>query len=164
MAPAEARTGLIVGRFCPPHLGHSHLIEQAAGQVDRLVVFVNTRDGEVVPGELRATWLAELHPAVTVREVRHDLDTDFTDEDLWRQWIELFRSHWPGPGGGPDVVFSSDAYVDELARRLGAARVVIDPGRRTVPISATLVRDKPAEHLDRLAPSVRAWVEETWLA
>ena len=36
-------TGLIVGRFCPPHLGHSHLIESAAAQVDQLVVFVNTQ-------------------------------------------------------------------------------------------------------------------------
>jgi NadR type nicotinamide-nucleotide adenylyltransferase len=156
---------LIVGRFCPPHLGHSHLIESAAAQVDELVVFVNTRDGEVVPGELRARWLAELHPEVSVVEVRHDLDTDFGDEELWARWIALFRERWPVElaGDGPDVVFSSDPYADELARRLGAACVVVDADRLTVPISATRIREQPAEHLVYLAPSVRAWVEAAWV-
>ena len=95
------------------------------------MVFVNTRDGEVVPGELRAQWLADLHPEVSVVEVRHDLDTDFGDEDLWQRWISLFRARWPEElvGEGPAVVFSSDPYADELAQRLGAACVVVDADR-----------------------------------
>jgi hypothetical protein len=140
------------------------MIRRAAGEVDQLVVFVNTRDGEPVPGSQRAAWLAELHPEVTVVEVRHDLDTDFGDEELWRQWIDLFRERWPLAGGGPDVVFSSDPYAGELARRLGAVSVVVDAERLAVPISATMIRERPADHLDFLAPPVRAWVEATWLA
>jgi NadR type nicotinamide-nucleotide adenylyltransferase len=157
-------TGLIVGRFCPPHLGHHHLIRTAAERVDHLVVYVNTRDGEPVPGELRARWLAEDHPDVSVVEVRHALDTDFGDEDLWRRWVALFRARWPVEGEGPTVVFSSDPYAAELARRLGAECVVVDADRETVPISATLVRERPADHLEYLSPSVRTWVEATWLA
>jgi HTH-type transcriptional repressor of NAD biosynthesis genes len=152
------RTGLIVGRFNPPHLGHSYMIEWAAQRVDRLVVFVNTRDGELVPGELRAAWLAELHPTVTVVEVHHDLDTDFGDEELWAKWMVLFRSRWPHESG-PDVIFSSDPYVDGIAARFGATPVVVDADRVTVPISATQIRQAPADHLDRLAPAVRAWVQ-----
>ena len=151
-------TGLIIGRFNPPHLGHSWMIEWAAARCEQLVVFVNTRLGELVPGSLRAGWLAELHPDVRVVEVAHDLDTDFHDEALWVQWMELLRAHWPLPTG-PDALFSSDGYVDELARRFGAVAVVVDPDRTTVPISATLVREAPADHLDRLAPAVRSWVE-----
>jgi HTH-type transcriptional regulator, transcriptional repressor of NAD biosynthesis genes len=153
-------SGLIVGRFCPPHLGHSYMITQAARQVDRLVVMVNTRDGEPVPGELRAAWLAELHPDVAVVEVRHALRTDFDDEGLWAQWMALFRSHWPpDAGAGPDVVFSSEHYGEEIARRFGARAVAVDPSRAVVPVSATLIRERPLEHLDFLAPPVRAWVE-----
>ena len=144
-------TGLVIGRFDPPHLGHSYLIEWAAARCERLVVFVNTRtDGQgrdVAPGELRAAWLAELHPDVTVVQVGHALDTDWHDEELWPRWIALFRDHWPLERG-PDVVFSSDPYVAELARRLGADAVVVDAERRTVPISATQVRADPGAHLD----------------
>lgn len=158
----EPRHGLIVGRFNPPHLGHSFMIEWAAARCDRLVVFVNTRDGEAVPGELRAQWLGELHPDVSVIEVRHDLATDFDDEELWSRWMALFRSRWPH-AEGPHLVFSSDPYVSALADRFGAEAVVVDADRTTVPISATMIREAPADHLDRLAPPVRAWVEANWL-
>lgn len=155
-------TGLIVGRFCPPHLGHSYMIDWAATRCDRLVVFVNTRAGEVVPGELRSRWLADLHPGVAVIEVRHDLDTNFDDETLWERWMALFRDHWPHDDG-PHAVLSSDPYVADLAERFGAAAVVVDADRSTVPVSATLVRNAPADHLEFLAPPVRRWVEANWL-
>ncbi len=151
-------TGLIVGRFHPPHLGHSWFIDEASQRCRRLVVFVNTRDGETVPGELRAQWLAELHPKVTVRQVAHDLDTDWNDEDLWAKWIALFRAHWPHESG-PHAVFSSDSYVSELAHRLGAQAIVVDEPRANVPISATQIRNDPLGNLEMLAPVVREWVE-----
>jgi NadR type nicotinamide-nucleotide adenylyltransferase len=156
-------TGLVVGRFDPPHLGHSFLIEAAATRCDELVVYVNSsaiRDS--APGALRAAWLAELHPDVRVVEVVHQLGTDFDDEELWQRWIELFRAHWP-LASGPDVVCSSDPYVAELARRLGAEPVVVDADRTNVPISATMIRADPGAHLDMLAPPVRQWVEANWL-
>ena len=163
MVADRPSTGLIVGRFCPPHLGHSHHNGRAAEQVDELVVFETSRDGEVVPGDLRAGWLAELHHDVTVVEVRHDLDTDFGDEELWARWIAKFHERWPLAGDGPAVVFSSDPYAAELDRRLGASCIVVDADRVAVPISATRVREQPADHLDFLAPPVRTWVEATWL-
>ena len=155
-------TGLIVGRFNPPHLGHSYMIDWAAQRVDQLVVFVNTRDGEIVPGANRAAWLAELHPDVIVVQVDHDLDTNFGDEALWARWMALFRSRWPLEHG-PHVIFSSDPYIDELAGRFGAEAVIVDADRTAVPISATQIREAPADHLDRLAPPVRAWVQANLL-
>jgi HTH-type transcriptional repressor of NAD biosynthesis genes len=158
-----APTGLVVGRVDPPHLGHSFLIERAAERSERLVVFVNSSTArDVAPGHLRAAWLAELHPDVDVVQVVHDLPTDFGDEALWLRWIELFRRHWP-LATGPDVVCSSDPYVAELARRLGAEPVVVDAERTNVPISATMIRTDPAAHLEMLAPQVRAWVEANWV-
>jgi HTH-type transcriptional regulator, transcriptional repressor of NAD biosynthesis genes len=155
-------TGLIVGRFNPPHLGHSYMIDWAAARCDTLVVFVNTRDGEAVPGSVRAGWLGDLHSQVRVIEVRHDLDTNWDDEDLWARWMALFRDRWP-LSTGPHAVFSSDTYVSEIARRFGVDSVSVDPERTTVPISATMIRENPAAHLDTVAPPVRTWIESNWL-
>ena len=139
------------------------MIEWAAARVDELVVFVNSSFArDAAPGELRASWLAELHPAVEVRAVRHDLATDWNDEGLWAKWIALFRSHWPHDDG-PHAVFSSDGYVSGIADRLGAAPVVVDADRANVPISATQIRDEPAVHLDKVAPPVRRWIARNWL-
>ena len=157
------RTGLIVGRFDPPHLGHSFMIERASVQCEELVVFVNSStERDAVPGDLRAGWLADLHPDVRVDEVRHRLENDWADEELWLRWMDLFRSHWPY-GEGPHAVFSSDPYVDELARRFDAASVVVDADRAAVPISATMIRADPGAHLEFVAPEVRAWIEQNWL-
>jgi HTH-type transcriptional repressor of NAD biosynthesis genes len=152
-------TGLIIGRFCPPHLGHSHLIDVATEKVARLVVYVNARPREPISGELRAHWLTELHPHVEVVLVEHDLETNFDDEELWDLWMTMLRDHWPHESG-PDVIFSSEGYGSELARRFGAREVSVDPERSTVPISATMIREDPLRHLDLLAPSVRAWIEQ----
>ena len=151
-----ATTGLIIGRFCPPHLGHSHLIDAAAAKVDQLTVIVFSKEAEAVPGTLRAQWLAELHPRVSVVHVPTDLVTDWDDPAIWARWIALIRSVLPV---GPDVVFSSERYGDEVARRLGAGHECVDPDRSTVPISATAVRADPLAHLDQLSPPVRAWYE-----
>ena len=158
-----APTGLIVGRFDPPHLGHSFMIGWAAERCERLVVYVNSSsERDTAPGALRARWLADLHPDVTVIEVRHRLGTDFDDEELWAKWMALFTERWPHDDG-PHVAFSSDEYVVELASRFGAQHVVVDADRTTVPISATQIREDPGSHLHHLAPAVRAWVEANWL-
>jgi len=139
------------------------MIEWASERTDRLVVYVNSSfSRDTVPGELRAAWLTEAHPAVEVRVVRHTLATDWNDEDLWARWIALFRDHWPHEAG-PHAVFSSDAYVSGIADRLDAEPVTVDPERTTVPISATQIRDEPAAHLDKVTPPVRQWIESNWL-
>ena len=156
-------TGLIVGRFDPPHLGHSYMIDVAAQRCERLVVFVNSStDRDTAPGALRAEWLGDLHPDVVVLELRHHLGTNFDDEDLWSKWMATFHDHWPHEVG-PHAVFSSDDYVGEIARRFDAVAVVVDADRVNVSISATQIREAPGDHLDRLAPAVRLWVETNWL-
>lgn len=163
MREQHFRTGLIVGRFDPPHLGHSYMIDAAAQRCERLVVFVNSSsERDTAPGLLRAEWLGDLHPHVTVLELRHQLGTDFEDEDLWAKWMATFHDHWPHEIG-PHAVFSSDEYVGEIARRFDAVSVVVDADRVTVPISATQIRESPSDHLDRLAPVVRSWVETNWV-
>ena len=156
-------TGLIVGRFDPPHLGHSYVIDEALERCERLVVYVNSSFArDTVPGELRGKWLGELHPRAVVRVVRHRLATDFDDEELWARWIALFRDHWPYESG-PHAVFSSDTYVSGIAERLEAEAVRVDPEREAVPISATQIREAPADHLHMVAPPVRSWIESNWL-
>ncbi|WP_420451143.1 adenylyltransferase/cytidyltransferase family protein [Ilumatobacter sp.] len=152
-----------MGRFDPPHLGHSHMIDAALERCERLVVFVNSSFAhDSVPGELRGMWLSQLHPTATVRVVRHHLDTDFDDEELWARWMALFREHWPYVDG-PHAVFSSDTYVSGIAQRFDAEAVRVDPEREAVPISATQIRDRPADHLHMVAPPVRSWIESNWL-
>jgi NadR type nicotinamide-nucleotide adenylyltransferase len=147
--------GLIIGKFFPPHLGHLHLVEMARRRVDRLVVLVYPlRQGDI-PGELRAAWLRELFPDVLVRHVDDLLPAKPSDHpDFWPIWGASVRRAFPEP---IDLVFSSEDYGDELARRVGARHVLCDRERRSVPISGTAIRADPMAHWEFLPPPVRPW-------
>jgi hypothetical protein len=139
------------------------MIDWAAQRCERLVVYVNSSNGaRCGAGRAASSWLAELHPHVTVIEVRHSLGTDFDDEELWAKWMELFTERWPHDDGPARRVL-----LRRVRRRAGvrfdAQHVVVDADRTTVPISATQIRESPGDHLHHLAPPVRAWVESNWL-
>jgi NadR type nicotinamide-nucleotide adenylyltransferase len=145
-------TGLVIGKFLPPHRGHLHLIATAAAAVDRLTVLLFSKAAEPIPGELRAAWMRELCPQAQVLHSAEEHPVDFGDPAVWALWIGAIRRVLPA---GPDLVFSSEAYGDELARRLGARHVAVDRERRAVPVSATRIRAAPLANWEYLPPCVR---------
>jgi NadR type nicotinamide-nucleotide adenylyltransferase len=148
-------TGLVLGKFMPPHAGHLHLIACAAEQVDRLSIIVLSRAGEPIPGHVRCRWLEELTgPGTRILHVADDYPTDYTDPDVWRKWRRTIRAVLPT---GPDLVFSSEDYGNQLAELLGAEHVMVDPARTRVPISATRIRRDPMGCWQYLPEPVRCW-------
>jgi NadR type nicotinamide-nucleotide adenylyltransferase len=138
-------TGLIIGKFLPPHRGHAFLVETALGQVDRLVVLVCSLEREPIPGERRVAWLREMFPPPV--DVRHHADENpswpHEHPSFWELWTASIRRLVPE---GPDLVFSSEDYGFELARRLGARHVLVDRERRAFPVSGEAVRKDPVRH------------------
>ena len=39
------KTGVVIGKFYPPHRGHKHLIDTAQAQADQVTVIVCDEDG-----------------------------------------------------------------------------------------------------------------------
>jgi HTH-type transcriptional repressor of NAD biosynthesis genes len=149
--------GLVFGKFYPPHRGHKLLIDRAAAQCDALTVMVMSAASEDISGELRASWLAEIHPDVTVMHTPTpaDLPQSWPEEDeaSWARFVAFIRSRH---AGRIDKLFTSEWYGESTARRLGCEHVSVDPLRHIVPISGTQVRDAPWQHADALEPCVRA--------
>ncbi len=151
MAPV---TGLIIGKFLPPHRGHHYLIDYARARVDQLTLILFSKAAEPIPGWRRAGWLRELYPTVPVRHITDEHPMDFASDAVWQLWVASIRRVYPH---GPDLVFSSEAYGAELARRLGARSILVDVARQEVPISGSLIRAEPLAYWDSLAPCVRAY-------
>jgi HTH-type transcriptional regulator, transcriptional repressor of NAD biosynthesis genes len=141
--------GLIIGKFYPPHKGHSFLIESALTQVDDLVVIVCDHPRQKIRGELRAQWLREMQPSIRTQVVPDTVPGD--DSEGWAKYTVEFL------GYVPDVVFTSEAYGDAYAHFLGCRHVNVDAGRFNVSISATRIRNSPFSHWDFLAPCVRSF-------
>ncbi len=149
-----ARLGVVVGKFLPPHRGHSHLIETACGSAQAVTVIVCDRPDDPIPAEARAAMLRVMHPEVTVVVTPDDIP-DGEGDATSRAWAR--RTEEICGGSPPDVVFTSESYGDRYAHFLGARHVCVDPGRVRFPVSGTLVRADPFAQKEFLHPAVRAW-------
>jgi NadR type nicotinamide-nucleotide adenylyltransferase len=142
------KTGVVIGKFYPPHHGHKYLIDTAAARVEHLTVIVCDTPGQTISGELRASWLREIHPEVNVLMI-----DDRYDENDSRVWAENTIG-WLG--AAPDVVFSSEDYGDRYAAYMGAVHILVDKARKCIPCSGSAIRSDPLGHWDFLEPCVRA--------
>jgi HTH-type transcriptional repressor of NAD biosynthesis genes len=147
-------SGLVVGKFYPPHRGHLNLIEAAAAQCRQVTVLVMAARAETVPLADRVAWLRAACgglPAVAVAGVPCDVPVDFASGTVWAAQVAVMTAALEANGlPWPDAVFSSEPYGDELAARLGARPVCVDPGRVTVPVSASQIRANLAGGWDQL--------------
>jgi NadR type nicotinamide-nucleotide adenylyltransferase len=152
--------GLVVGKFYPPHLGHRHLIEAAAGACRAITVLVMAACRESVPLADRVAWLrADLtgQSGVTVTGVPCDVPVDFSDPLVWAAQVAVMRAALRRDGRPPvDAVFSSEPYGPELAARLRARHVPVDAQRRAIPVSGSQIRADLAGCWNCLIPAARA--------
>ena len=143
------RTGVVIGKFYPPHQGHHYLINTASSQCDLLHVLVCWKPEQTVPIDARIASIHEVHPEVNVMAVKDILDDD--DTPGWAKYtVQLL-------GEATDVVFTSEDYGEGYARAMGSKHVMVDRHRETYPCSGTMIRTSPLEHLDRVAPIIRAF-------
>ena len=152
--------GLVVGKFYPPHLGHTYLIETAARNCAGVTVLVMAAQCETLPLADRLAWLrADLagQPRVVIGGVRCDVPVDFDDPAVWEAQVAVMRAALErDQRRSVDAVFSSEPYGRELAARLGAEHVAVDPRRAAVPVSGSQIRADLAGCWDYLIPSARA--------
>lgn len=161
-APVTARPfahGLVIGKFYPLHAGHSGLIRHALAHCGTVTVQVLGSSVESIPLAVRTDWVRIEHPTARVVCAIDDAPVDFDDPAAWDAHMLPIRALLvDAPAGPVDAVFTSDAYGEELARRLDAQWVRVDPDRLTMPVSGRAVRDDVAGYWWALAPAVRAWL------
>ena len=153
-------SGLVVGKFYPPHRGHLNLIEAAAARCRQVTVLAMAARAETVPLADRVAWLRAACaglPAVTVAGVPCDVPVDFASEPVWTAQAAVMTAALAANGlPWPDAVFSSEPYGDELAARFRARHVCVDPGRVMVPVSAAQIRADLAGRWDQLIGPAQA--------
>jgi HTH-type transcriptional regulator, transcriptional repressor of NAD biosynthesis genes len=151
----KSRSGMILGKFMPPHSGHQYLVDFARNYVDKLTVLVCSIQSEPIPGNLRYQWMREMFPDVEVVHVTDENPQEPQEHsDFWQIWHDSIRRVLPT---GPDCVFASENYGWQLAEILGASYIPVDHSRSLLPISGTKVRQNPLNNWQYIPPSVRPY-------
>jgi len=176
------RRGLVVGKFCPLHGGHMHLIQAAIETCGEVLVISYTKPEFAGLGRARReTWLRELFPGVRAlvvddaslgelcasrglapRRLPHN-DEDAAVHREFTAWLcETVCATTV------DAVFTSEEYGDGFAQALsgyfgehdpGSApvrHVCVDLPRAAVPVSGTRIREDPHRHRAFMHPAVYA--------
>ena len=142
------RVGLIIGKFDPPHRGHSLLIDVARGYVNHLIVFVRGMSEQTIAAQTRVAWLRQLHPDVDVRLIADLVPSD--DAQSWADYTIGLLGH------APEIVFSSNAFMQQVAQALGSRHFAVDRERQWVPVTSGMIQECPLAMLEWLDPCVRA--------
>ncbi len=146
-----------MGRFMPPHNGHRYLIEFARRFADRVTVLVCTLAHEPIPGALRYQWVRELFPDLNVVHVTEEIpEASRSNPRAHEIWAAFIRQRLRKP---LQYVFASETYGAPLAAELGARFIPVDPARSNFPISATVIRQNPADHWRHIPGPVRPYYQ-----
>jgi len=135
--------GIVVGSFSPPNAGHLFVAEFARQFVDDLYIVLLANSGTVDP-QLRRGWLQELFPFARLLEY-------VGDQNGLVLWIQQEI------GRPVDYFFGSDQACSELAQRLSAEFIPIDPNRTLVPVNGELLRADPFKYWQYIPACVRPY-------
>jgi NadR type nicotinamide-nucleotide adenylyltransferase len=148
-------SGLVLGKFLPPHLGHVYLVEFARAYAAHVTVVVGTLAREPIPGELRFRWMRELFPDLDVVHLTDENPQEPHEHPrFWDIWRESLLRVAPRK---PDLIFASEHYGERLAKELGARWVPVDLARSAAPVSGTAIRNDPMKHWRYLPRCVRPY-------
>jgi len=136
--------GLVTGGFRPFHKGHEALIDFAKANCDSLLIFVADpypMQWEI-PYKHRLNWVSSQYLNDPQVEVFGDVvrEPEFgTSEEKSTYWGKFITDKF----GQFDKVFTSEDYGVAFSKALGAENCVFNSSRSIIPVSATMIRNKP---------------------
>lgn len=150
------RIGVVFGTFAPLHQGHLDLIMQAKKECDGgCIVIVDGRDGDrggkEMPLQRRYRYVREFFADDDLVAVYAIDETELGIESYpngWNKFItEVERIFSFAADGSAIFYVSEDEYHQHLSN-LGYSVVKLD--RALNPISATMIRENPIKHWDKI--------------
>ena len=140
------KSGFLLGKFYPVHLGHIYLIEEAAKRCEELTVLVCCLREDKEPyisGQKRYESIYEyfkFHKNIKI--IFHEDNSPQYPEDhprFWNIWLKIVLTY-VNPSE-LSVVFSSEEYGNTFAEKLGINHECIDLNREAINISGTKIRN-----------------------
>ncbi len=138
------KIGFTIGKFAPLHKGHQFLIETALKEMDKVIVVVYDTDVIDIPTEKRASWIKKLYPNVEIKFAHNPPSQYGLDEKSVNIQMEYLTKILGDEK--PTHFYSSEEYGASVAKYMNLTDRRIDNERKTVPISATVVRNNIEEN------------------
>ena len=146
------KVGLTLGKYAPLHKGHEYVIETMLQEMDEVIVIIYDTVVTPIPLPVRAGWIKTRFPDATVIEAwdgpvgrPHDRAYEMQEE---KYILSLLN------GTKIDAFYSSEYYGAHMSKALCCVDRRIDDARRTVPVSATMIRENPFRYKQSMSDIV----------
>lgn len=140
----KQKSGVVIGKFMPLHLGHKNLILFAAQFVETLYVLVDNLKPEyetfslsdrvmIIQNEFKdfPNIIVKPIPIVTFQDPSED-------ENFWNFWRDIIKDN---TSSDLELIVGSEAYVQKLGEVLNINYLIYDLERINLNISATKIRN-----------------------
>ncbi len=164
------KIGVFTGKFMPLHKGHIRSVKIASKQVEKLYVVVCHNQDYMksecekyhlpdMSMELRVNWVKNAFKRIKNVEV---ISIDQTKIKPFPKGIEEFSQKLTDLIKEKiDVFFGGEEDYQEFAKKVfGADYILIDPERKKVPISATMIRHDLKKNHRYLKRNVKNYLEK----
>jgi len=156
------KTGIMIGKFMPLHIGHSYCIEYGVYNFDKMTVYID--DFDESPYDLyislddRYTIIKKEFPSANIVKAENK-NPQSPDEDInfWQIWRDIIIK---ANGGIPDCIIGSEKYIIKLAEVVECDYKMIDIKRDKFDISATMVRNNWIDNWSMLPESTKKFFQK----
>ena len=156
------KEGLIIGKFDPPHIGHTMMIRFGLSMCEKMCVLVSGKEDDIILPVHRSFVISDhfvdeknrLHMFSEYNDMEEgpkDSQGTVLDEDYWQYWIEKIKKKFPDV----DALFTNDFYGERLAREIGAKWYPIDPERNFLNVSSTKIRNNMTSCWNYVIPEAK---------
>lgn len=154
-------SGVIIGKFLPPHLGHEYLIRFGLNTVNKLTVLVDNVPNQKISPLQRKLWLEELFAKeIANNQLVIDYFEDETPQephehpDFWNYWKNIMLHKI---GYQPDCLIAGMEYGIKLAETIGCFFLPHDISRSGINICATVIRENPYQYWDMIIEPAKSY-------
>lgn len=169
------KTGLIVGKFFPFHLGHINMILEVALTLDTLHLVIcseESRDKALFQASLfnqfpspkdRIQWAYDIFSSLPTIKIHHLNEEGIPPYPFgWEEWAKRVFSLMETSAITADVIYSSEPQDKEFYENLFRLPVtLVDPERGKYKVSATKIRTTPFLYWSYIPHTIRPWFQKT---
>lgn len=157
-------TGLIIGKFIPPHAGHLDLIKFGVARCDKLIVGISSTAEDPIPANVRYAWMKALLKKYKNVELVHIKDDLPRNRRPTREGSNIWAEYCINRFGKIDKIFSSEKYGEYMAKHMGAENCIFDFRREKYPVSGTLIRSNPRMHWKYIPEIVKPYFADHFVS
>lgn len=151
------KRGITLGKFWPLHLGHDLMIQSGINTMDHMTVLIaNDSDykNSIVYNQMKARYGDKCTIVSHVdNEPTPELDANGTSKD--KDYLNRWAARIKRIDKNVNYIITSDLYGKELADILGVEWFPIDPQRKVIPISATIIKSDLFSYWDYIVPEAK---------